>query len=518
MMPKRRHRPSAAPSASPRPAQARRWAGGAALALTLLAVLVSGCALTSPPRAVSAEPPARWFASLPATQAATSATLDTASTLPHNGQLSDLSDWWAQQGDPLLAELVAAAQAVSPTVASARSRIEQARAAQVASGAALLPTLDAQAAASRSRAQPTGAGLAPIASVLQLGLQTAWEIDVFGRNRAGQDAASERLAASGALWHDARVSVAAEVASRYYSYASCRELEAITRADATSRLETARLTDLSAAAGFIAPATAALGRASAAEANARLTEQAASCEQGIKALVALSGLNEPDLKKKLAATQSGRAQAAPITIATVPAQMLAQRPDVFSAAREVAAASDEIGSVDAERYPRLTLSGSVGAARGRSGGVSASFETWAIGPLALTLPLFDGGRRAANVEAAKARYDAAAASYRASVRQAVREVEEALVNLQSSAARDGDAQQAVAGYQASLTGTEALYKNGLASLIDLEDGRRRLLAAQTTLALLQQTRNIATVSLYRALGGGWTPALASPAGHPGNGS
>jgi outer membrane protein, multidrug efflux system len=479
------------------------WRRDSALTLAVFALLASGCALNTPPRSVSTSVPAQWLAPLPAAQATPA--------LPHGGRVSELSDWWAQQGDPLLAELVAAAQAVNPTVASARSRIEQARAAQTASGAALLPTLDAQAAASRSRAQPFGPGSAPIASVAQLGLQTAWEIDVFGRNRAGLDAAGERLAASGALWHDARVSVAAEVASRYYSYGSCRALEAITRADATSRLETARLTDLSANAGFTAPATAALGRASAAEANARLTEQAAACELDIKALVALSGLSEPFLKQKLVAAQAGRAQAAPITIASVPAQMLAQRPDVFSAAREVAAASDEIGSAEAERYPRLTLSGSVAVARGQSSGVSAGFDTWSIGPLAVTLPLFDGGRRAANVDLAKARYDAAAASLRASVRQAVREVEEALVNLQSSADRDGDAQRAVAGYQASLAGTEALYKNGLASLIDLEDGRRRLLAAQTTLALLQQTRNIATVTLYRALGGGWTPDLASPA-------
>ena len=314
------------------------------------------------------------------------------------------------------------------------------------------------------------------------------------------------------------MSVAAEVASRYYSFASCRELEAIARADAASRSETARLTDLSAEAGFTAPATAALGRASAAEASARLTEQAARCELDIQALVALSGLGAPELKQKLPTAQSIRAYTAPNIIATtmpavsrVPAQALAQRPDVFGAAREVAAASDEIGSAEAERYPRLTLTGSVGAARGRSGGVVGGFDTWSIGPLALTLPLFDGGRRAANVEAARARYDAAAASYRASVRQAVREVEDALVNLQSTQDRDADAQQAVHGYQASLTGTEALYKNGLASLIDLEDGRRRLLAAQTTLALLQQSRQLALVALYRALGGGWTPALASPA-------
>jgi outer membrane protein TolC len=112
------------------------------------------------------------------------------------------------------------------------------------------------------------------------------------------------------------------------------------------------------------------------------------------------------------------------------------------------------------------------------------------------------------VDAAQARYGEAAALYRARVRQAVREVEEALVNIQSSDARQGDAQAAVAGYRAAFTGAEALYKNGLASLLDLEDARRTLLGAEIARASLQQERQAAGVALYRALGGGWTPALA----------
>ena len=154
------------------------------------------------------------------------------------------------------------------------------------------------------------------------------------------------------------------------------------------------------------------------------------------------------------------------------------------------------------------MSGSIGAAGLRAGGVTASLDTWTIGPLALSLPLFDGGRRAANVQAAQARYEEAASLYRASVRQAVREVEEALVTLQSTGARQADAQAAVDGYRAAFTGTEALYNNGLASLLQLEDARRTLLASQINRVTLAQERQAAGVALYRALGGGWTPALA----------
>ena len=458
------------------------------------ALLLAGCAAGPPPAppAVSAFVPPQWQA-----------------PLPHQGSVTGLGQWWQQQGDPLLAELVAAAQAVSPTVASSRSRIEQARAARAAAGAALLPTLDASASLSRGRSQKASAeGAVPVVSTAQAGLQAAWELDLAGRNRAGVEAATQRLLGADAQWHDARVSVAAETASQYYRVRTCRALADVTRLDAASRQETARLSSLSREAGFTAPATDALAQASAAEARGRSILQAVQCELDLKALVALSGLAEPDLRQKLAFVQTGQSQTAMLLIATVPAKMLAQRPDVFSAGREVAAASADIGSVDAARYPRLGLSGSIGLAGVRAGGTTASLDTWTIGPLSLSLPLFDGGRRMANVQAAQARYDEAAALYRASVRQAVREVEQALVNLQSSEARQSDAQAAVDGYRAAFTGSESLYRSGLASLPQLEDARRSLLAAQISRVSLEQERRAAGVALYRALGGGWTLALA----------
>ena len=471
----------------------------------LLPLWVGACATSSPPQTVSAPLPAQWLAPLPP-----QVSLAQQSKQPHQGSLSDLTQWWQQQGDPLLVELISAAQAVSPTLASARSRIEQSRAARVAAGAALAPTLDASASASRGNSQQTGSpGASPIATTTQLGLQAAWEIDLFGGNRASANAASERLAGAEAQWHDARVSVAAEVAMQYYSLRSCRQLAKVTQADAASRQETARLSGLSTQAGFTAPATDALARASAFEGSGRATQQRAQCELDLKALVALTGLAEPEIRSKVALAQEGRAQIAMITIASVPAEALAQRPDVFSAEREVAAASADIGSFEAQRYPRLSLSGAIGRSGIRSGGETVSLNTWAIGPLALTLPLFDGGRRAANVDAARARYDEAAALYRARVRQAVREVEEALVTLQSTAERETDAQGAVAGFQASFTGTEARYRGGLAGLVELEDARRSLLGAQISQESLQRERKAAWVALYRAMGGGWTPAIAN---------
>ncbi|MBC7378451.1 MAG: efflux transporter outer membrane subunit, partial [Burkholderiaceae bacterium] len=310
--------------------------------------------------------------------------------------------------------------------------------------------------------------------------------------------------------HDARISVAAEVANQYFSLRTCERQVVVAQGDAQSRAETSRLADLATRAGFQAPANAALARASAAESAGRLTQQRALCDIDVKALVQITGWAEPQLRQRLAATPSSPALTATLAMAAVPAQALAQRPDIFSAERDVAAASADVGSAQAQRYPRLTLAGSIGTLHSRAGGTSVSLDTWSIGPVALSLPIFDGGRRAADVDAARGRYDEAAAHYRARVRQAVREVEEALVNLQATDSRSADAAIATEGYRASFTATQALYQNGLTSLVQLEDARRTQLAAETTLVSLQRERVAAWIALYRAVGGGWTPDAPNP--------
>lgn len=407
------------------------------------AMALSACASQAPAPRVAHAAPAQWQA-----------------PLPHNGSVDDLAGWWQRQGDALLVQLIAAAQEVSPSVAAARSRIAQSRAERVGSGAALGPTLDANASASRTSQQSAQ----PLGTTAQAALQAAWEIDLFGANRAARDAAQARLDGAHAGWHDARVSVAAEVANQYYSLRACARLLAV-------------------------------------------AQQGAACERDVKALVALTALAEPALRRQLA----GSATAAPspaLAPAALPAQTLAQRPDVFAAEREVAAASFDVGAAQAQRYPRLTLSGAVGVANFRSAGSNTGADTWSIGPLALTLPLFDGGRRRANVDAAAARYDEAVAKYRGSVRQAVREVEEALVNLDSTGQRGGHAETALAGYRSAFDATEQRYRNGLASLLELEDARRTRLAAENTVVNLARERSAAWVALYRAAGGGWNASAA----------
>ena len=449
-------------------------------ALTLL--LLGGCAVSRPPEAAHANVPAQWHA-----------------PLPHNGALVDLTRWWQRFGDPLLVELIDAAQQASPGVAAAGSRIAQARAARIAAGESERPRLDASASLARGNVQAPPS----LTTTAQVGLQTAWEIDVFGGNAAASRAAQARLQGAQAGWHEARVAVAAETAGAYVGYRTCEQQRALVQQDARSRADSARLLQLSTDAGFTPPGQMALARASAAEGAARATQQAAQCESELKALVALTGLAEPDLRQKLQMPWAEPSSEALAAIPSLPASVIAQRPDVYQAELDVAAASNDVGQARAAQYPRVSLSGSIAAGRVRLDGATTNAQTWQIGPLAVTLPILGRESLAASTDAAQARYDEAVLRYAAAVRQAVREVEAALVNVASVRERGADVEAAAQGYRASFAATESLHRAGLASLIDLEDQRRAVLAAETALVTLRRERVAAGIALYRAVGGGW---------------
>lgn len=429
--------------------------------------------------------------------------------LPHGGQLAELSLWWAQFDDPLLLHLIEAGQQVSPTLAQAAARIADARAASIAQNATLMPSVDASLAASRGR---TDLGeLTGTAS--SAGLQLGWDLDLFGAGRAGANAAQARLESSQAGWHEARVAVAAEIATTYVELRACEARVRQADIDARSRERTAQITRLAANAGFQAPASADLANASAAQGKVLLIRQRMQCDLLIKALNALTAQDETALRRDLASGSGVLPRPVELSIGALPAELLAQRPDIYAAAHEVIAASADADQAQAQRWPSIALAGNIGTTRIDSMGVSTNGTVWSIGPVTVTLPLFDGGARRAKAEAAGVRYAAATTVYLARLREAIREVEIALVTLDSTAQRSPDAAKASSGFKRSYLATEAGYRAGTASLFELEDARRSLLVAQVAEIELQRERVTAWIALYRALGGGWsaTPAPAAAA-------
>lgn len=477
----------------------------------LLAVLgISGCAIGpdySRPAPVGSVAMATWVA-----------------PLPHEGSPAELINWWQRWSDPTLVELVAQAQLQNRSIAQSSARISQARATYRSATSALLPSFTANASDNRSKGGQAGQG-APGATPSQgaqsgqfssgstdaqrnrsLSLDAAWELDVVGGARRGREAASQRALARESDWHDARVSIAAEVAATYVNLRACEVLLGGYRIDAASRAETARLTKLKADAGFEAPANAALTDASAAEARGRLTQQQANCDLNIKALAELTAMDEKQLRTKLTAQAAKMPSPAGFAINAIPAAAISQRPDIAAAERDLVAASNDIGLFMADRFPRISLLGSIGFSENSGSGYNSRGRTWSYGP-AISLPIFDMGRRAANVDGARARFEESRAAYEGKTLRAVREVEEALVRLDSASRREKDANTALAGYQQFLAASEARGREGAGSLTELEEARRAVVQAQGAAVGVSLDRLVGWISLYKAVGGGWSEAL-----------
>ncbi len=462
------------------------------LVVPACAVVLTACSVTMPAPSVPAPTPIDWNA-----------------PLPHGGSLTDLREWWKAQNDPILLALIDDAQALSPTVAVALSRVETARANEATAQAGLLPGVTASLSSGRSVSLPS----TPAATSTALTLQTSWEIDVFGAARVARVALAGQTLGSQAQWHDARVSVAAEVASTYYALAHCWKAHAVAEEDLASRQRSRDISARSLQAGMLAPAAYAQVQAEVAQSQLRVIQQSSQCDLHTKALVALTGEDEALVRSVM------RGLVLPddltgFAVTRIPAQALVQRPDVFAAEHDVALASAQIGRAKARRWPGLSLGGSIGALRYGSAGVDTDITTWSFGPLALTLPVFDAGQRAAMVDAATADYVAAVASYRGKVRQAVREVEEALVVLDSTLQREKDTGAVRDARLHNLAAAQSRERSGVASTLEVEEARRAVLAARADVLALQLERKRAWVALYRAAGGGWERPVLDAAPKP----
>lgn len=423
---------------------------------------------------------------------------------PVSSRLDKTNDWWAQFNDPALAELQHVAQSDSPTLDKARAAIRSARANITTSRASGLPSVNASASATRSGDFGVASSAA---TTTRSGFDASWEIDLFGGVRRGVESARATLEAKEADWHDARISLAAEVATDYVDYRACHLKLAAYQEQAHSYQETLRLTRVSVAAGFSAPADLALVEAGAASASSSATAQQATCDLGIKALVAVTGLEEVRVRELLGNDKAPLPTPAEVSIESVPAALISQRPDVVSSERQLAAAMAKIGVAEAGRWPSLSLTGSIAV----SHAVGMATTPWSLAPV-LSLPLFNAGSSAAKVDSARADYDSALATYKSNVRTAVKEVEQALVNLDSAARREDDARTSASQYRSYFRASEINWQSGRISLLDLETARRSAISAEVSLIDVNQTRVDQWITLYKALGGGWKSAAENSPG------
>lgn len=462
-----------------------------ALAALALLSLVSCASTTSSPR--STPPiavPAQWQQG---TTAAPGARLDPAS----------LAQWWRQFNDPVLDELIASALRTSPDVRTALAKIEESRARHGVQRASLLPSLSASASSQNSRRTNRDSDVTTTSESAGASLDASWEIDLFGKTRRALDATAADLAASEENYHDAQVSLAAEVATAYVSLRSAEARFAVVQNSLLTREETVQLTKWREQAGTTSALETQQSLSTLEQARASLPSLQQSIAQTRNQLALLSGKAPGALDTLLATT--AKIPAAPVTVATgIPAETLRQRPDVRAAGRAVEAAVARTSSARRDRLPSLSLSGSLGVEALRAGKLFSPESTVASLLGGLTAPIFAGGRLTQTIAIQDAVEQQALIAYESAVLAALSEVEDALVSVQRNTERLAILDRATTAAREAATLADLQYEAGAVDLLTVLDAQRTLLSLEESRVSTTADRTTAHIQLYKALGGGWT--------------
>ena len=447
------------------------------------ALLLAGCATALPELPAQPAPAAqfksdaRWTTAMPA-------------------EAQDRGRWWQAFGDPVLATLVERAGEANTGVHEAAARLAQARALVRSANADRLPQVGAGASGVRQGGAAAGSAAG---TLWQAGVQLAYEPDLFGRLSGRRDAASLDAQAREALLQSTRLAVQAETAQTYLAIRALDVERALVRETVEAYAGTLRLTQRRHQAGDIAELDVVRVQAEVAATEAEalaLDRQRAALENALAVLVG-------EQASRFDLPAADWATALPTIPAGVPATVLARRPDVAAAQSSLLAAQARVGVAQAAWFPSLALTGAGGFASPELGDLFRwSARAWSVGAL-LSLPIFDGGRRAAGVQDAEAQLDAALASYRGQVLTAFREVEDQLSALRLLHEQAQAQARAVDAARRATTLSDTRYRNGLVSQLELLDARRSELRNRRQALQVRSAQFQATVVLVRALGGGW---------------
>ena len=470
----------------------------------------------TPPAPRSSPPRSRVAAATAAALLSACATVDTARPELELPALTasapaQVERWWTLFGDPQLDALVDEALGANLDLRAAMARIDEARAALRLARSNLYPSLDAEAGASRSRrSEATSLRQGPpfTSTTYDAGLQAAYEVDLWGRLAAGRAAADSSLLASRYAAETVRIALAAQVASTYFTLrAYDAELQLATETLAT-REENEKLQAQRFEAGLASEFELRLAQAERAAVAASVPALKSAIARSEAALALLAGRSPRAVFTPVVARgiDLQKIAAAPPVPAGLPSDLLARRPDIRRAETELVAANARIGEARAQYFPRLTLTA-------RFGGESADLSdlltsparVWSIAG-GLLQPIVGAARIGAEVDAATARREQARIGYVQSVQAAFRDAHDALVAhrgaVETLAAQDAR-RTALAR---ALALADARYKSGYSTYLEVLDAQRSLLEAERARLAAARDRQTALVDLYKALGGGWSPA------------
>jgi NodT family efflux transporter outer membrane factor (OMF) lipoprotein len=412
-------------------------------------------------------------------------------------------DWWRLYGDPVLDGLIADALAANTDVRAAVARLARARAGLREVRAERTPQVGLGAGAQYGRL-PAGqrpAGGDREAWSVDVGLDVAYEVDLFGRINRGVEAARGDVAAAGADIAAVQVLVAAETARAYAEAASAAERQAVAERIVALLDRSIELTRRRHEVGLANRLDVARIAALRNQRLAEVPSLVAARQAALFRLATFTGRSPQDLPAAAGARRTMLRLDRPIPVGDG-AALLARRPDIRAAEQRLAAATARIGVATADLYPRITLGGSVGSSGGGFGNLfGAGPLSWLLGPL-LNWSVNQAPARA-RIAGAEAETQEALARFDGAVLRALEETETALSNYARSLDRRTALQAARNDAEAAVSITRARQREGQIDSLELLDAERTFADAEAELARADASIAEAQVDLFRALGGGW---------------
>ncbi len=464
----------------------------AALALSLAAA-IAGCATTE-----TALPKLE----LPAAEAQAPTALDR---------------WWAMFGDAQLSALVDEALANNLDLRAAVARIDIARANLLLARSSLYPTVDLNVDSGRSqRSAATSFPQGPpfTSTTHTVGLSAAYEIDLWGKLRAGQSAAESTLLASQYDAETVRIALAAQVANTYFTLTAADAELALSRKTLETRDASVRLQQARRKAGVVSALDVKQAEAARATVAASLPPLQRAVDLLQASIAVLTGRSPREVYTPIVKRGSDieTYASAPDVPPGLPSDLLARRPDIRQAEASLAAADFRVFEARAQYFPSVVLTGSLGSESATLANLfSGPAAIWSIAG-SLAQPLIGLKRIEAQVEAASARRNLAEIGYVQAVQAAFRDVHDALVS--HTGARNSFIAQEERRRQLAdaLKLAERRYRAGYTGYLDVLVAQRDLLEAERERLIALRNQQTALVDLYRALGGGWEPrSLAASA-------
>lgn len=417
-------------------------------------------------------------------------------------------EWWRVFGDPALDGLEKRAADANQDLKAAAARVQQARALLQSSRSSWFPSIGAGFGPTRQHLSPASQFLSDDAKVPN---QTLWraqvsasyEADLFGRVSDSVSASRSDAARSEALFRSVQLVLQADVAQGYFQLREFDTQLGLYRKTVGLREGALRLVESRFNAGEISDLDVSRARSELATARADavgVARQRAVSEHSLSIL-----LGEPPADFAFPETPLVpiRAQIP----AGLPSSLLERRPDIAAAERAMASANARVGLAKSAFFPQLDITGAFGYESATLGSLFQwSARSFLLGPFAgtaLTLPIFDGGRRSANLAYARAKFDEDVAGYRQQVLVAFKEVEDSLSELRLLEDQVREQGSAVSASERAEHLSTTQYKEGQVSYLDVIDAQRQVLQSQLQSSHLAGAQAISTVALIRALGGGW---------------